>query len=210
MADDDADGAVDESAYDLGSVKRARYEEPAISMPMSTAASDEPSEPAPDWANKWKEKQKQPPKLKGSCVTWHAKKGFGFIKRDDDQPDLYVHQRDVQKSGFRSLREGEQLEFDVAAMDDGRLHAVRVTGPGGVDVLGQPRKDDKDDDDDDPPARGAGGDATKQQSSSEPAAKPKPNPFVPRAVARPKAPAQKPKPKPPPTGESSGSGSAPA
>lgn len=193
MADDDDDNDVhDESAYDLDTVPRARQEE-VISMPASSAVPED-SGPAPQWAQKWKETQKAPPKLTGVCVKWNTK-GFGFVKRDDSEPDLYVHQRDVQKSGFRSLQEGERLEFDVGAMDDGRLHAVRVTGPGGVDVQGQPKPSrDDSDDDDEPSSRGAGG-KMKQPESAAKSAKPYAKPaFLPRVVARPKPPPPKPKP----------------
>ena len=150
-------------------------------------------------AQKWKTEQKRPPRLKGTCAKWNAKKGFGFVAREDGLPDIYVHQRDVQKSGFRSLKEGEHVEFDVAAMDDGRLHAVRVSGPGGVDVQGLPPKDDNEEEDDvvADDTRGAGGKAAvaakpASAGGSKPYAKPA---FLPRAVARPKPPA-KPKPKP--------------
>ena len=108
-----------------------------------------------------------------------------------------MHQRDVKKEGFRSLLEGEKLEFDVAAMDDGRLHAVRVTGPGGADVQGMSRKELSSDEEEEEDTRGAGGKAAKPAADA--AAKPKPYlkpAFMPRAVARPKPPV-KPKPKPP-------------
>ena len=191
--DDDAETAADD-AYDLSSVRRERHEE-VITMPASSAAGS--SEPAPDWAQKWKTEQKRPPRLKGTCAKWNAKKGFGFVAREDELPDIYVHQRDVQKTGFRSLKEGEQVEFDVAAMEDGRLHGVRVSGPGGVDVQGLPPKDDSDEEEeaaDD--TRGAGGKAAAAKPASASGSKPYAKPaFLPRAVARPK-PAAKPKPKP--------------
>lgn len=113
---------------------------------------------------------------------------------------MYVHQRDVKKAGFRSLLEGEAVEFDVGAMDDGRLHAIRVTGPLGVDVKGAPHN--RDDSDDDEDSKAAASSADKPESSAAAAAAPPAKPkaamaFVPRVVARPK-PAVKPKPKPKP------------
>lgn len=197
---DDNDTGVDESAYDLGPAKRERDD--AITMPQ--AAPESTSEPAPDWANKWKVEQKRPARLTGTCAKWNAAKGFGFIARSDGLGDIYVHQRDLQKKGYRTMLEGEKVEFDVSAMDDGRLHAVRVSGPGGVDVQGIPKPkgkgSDSDDDDgaDDEP--GASGKAAKPESSTsvtaaaarKPYAKPA---FMPRAVAR--KPQPKPKPKAP-------------
>lgn len=80
----------------------------------------------------------------GQVATWRADRGFGFIKRDDGLPNIFVHQRNivVEDGRFRSLLEGEVVEFEVApCSDDGsdsRVEAVRVNGPGGAPVLGQP------------------------------------------------------------------------
>jgi cold shock protein len=125
--DDDVRGAViDEDAYDLSSVKVPKRDEAAFgAMAVAVAASSSVDEadtgPRAAWAEKWKAEKERPKKLKGSCAKWIVAKGFGFIKREDGLPDLYCHQREVSKQGFRSLREGEPLEFDVEAMPDGRL-----------------------------------------------------------------------------------------
>merc|ERR1719461_2333952 len=58
---------------------------------------------------------------------------------DDGSGDVFVHQTEIYSEGFRSLAEGEKLEFDVVVQDDGRRKAVNVTGPGGDYVKGQPR-----------------------------------------------------------------------
>jgi hypothetical protein len=42
--------------------------------------------------------------------------------------DLFVHQTAIVSEGFRSLREGEAVEFFVETSDDGRQKAVNVTG----------------------------------------------------------------------------------
>ena len=39
-------------------------------------------------------------------------KGFGFIKREQG-PDVFVHHTAIQSEGFRSLAEGDQVEFEV-------------------------------------------------------------------------------------------------
>lgn len=93
----------------------------------------------------------------GSCLRWNGRKGYGWIGRADGGPDVYVHQRSVAKAGHRSLSPGEAVEFEVEAMGDGRVQAVRVTGPGGAPVVGQTGRagptagvatSDTDDDDD--------------------------------------------------------------
>lgn len=44
---------------------------------------------------------------------FNAEKGFGFISRDDGD-DVFVHYSNIQGDGYRSLDEGQQVEFDVA------------------------------------------------------------------------------------------------
>jgi len=46
-------------------------------------------------------------------VKWfNAEKGFGFIQQEDG-PDLFVHFRNIISSGFKSLAEGQKVEFTV-------------------------------------------------------------------------------------------------
>ncbi|XP_047329707.1 glycine-rich protein 2-like [Impatiens glandulifera] len=73
-------------------------------------------------------------------VKWfNDQKGFGFITPEDGSEDLFVHQSSIQSEGFRSLMEGESVEFIVNLGDDGRTKAVEVTGPNGVPVKGNSR-----------------------------------------------------------------------
>ncbi len=47
-------------------------------------------------------------------VKWfNAQKGYGFIQRDDGQKDVFVHFSAIEAGGFRELREGERVEFEV-------------------------------------------------------------------------------------------------
>jgi len=50
-----------------------------------------------------------------------------------------VHQTDVYAQGFRSLGEGETVEFTVEDQKDGRKQAKNVTGPNGSYVQGAPK-----------------------------------------------------------------------
>lgn len=56
------------------------------------------------------------------------------------EEDIFVHQSAIQAEGFRSLREGETVEFFVETSDDGRSKAVQVTGPNGAPPEGAPRR----------------------------------------------------------------------
>lgn len=44
----------------------------------------------------------------------------------------FLKQTSIDVDGFRSLREGERVEFDLEISEDGRAKAMHVTGPGGV------------------------------------------------------------------------------
>jgi CspA family cold shock protein len=43
---------------------------------------------------------------------FNAEKGYGFISREDG-PDVFVHFSQIQSSGFKTLQEGQKVEFDV-------------------------------------------------------------------------------------------------
>jgi CspA family cold shock protein len=47
-------------------------------------------------------------------VKWFSdSKGFGFLTRDDGERDCFVHHSAIQGTGFKTLVEGERVEFDV-------------------------------------------------------------------------------------------------
>jgi len=63
----------------------------------------------------------------GKVKWFNAEKGFGFIQRDGDS-DVFVHYSAIQSEGYRTLEEGQAVEFELASGDKGP-HAldVRVT-----------------------------------------------------------------------------------
>ncbi|CAG0941950.1 Cold shock protein CspB [Candidatus Brocadiaceae bacterium] len=48
----------------------------------------------------------------GTVKWFNDKKGFGFISQDNGQ-DVFVHQTSIQGEGFRTLAEGDKVEFEV-------------------------------------------------------------------------------------------------
>ena len=60
----------------------------------------------------------------GTVKWFKNEKGFGFITQDGG-PDLFVHFTEIQGDGFKSLNEGDRVEFDVAQGDKGPK-AVKV------------------------------------------------------------------------------------
>jgi CspA family cold shock protein len=50
---------------------------------------------------------------KGTVKWFNDQKGFGFIAPEDGSKDVFVHQSAMEASGFRSLAEGERVEFEV-------------------------------------------------------------------------------------------------
>lgn len=49
----------------------------------------------------------------GTVKWFNDTKGFGFITPEDGGKDCFVHHSSIQGSGFKSLSEGDQVEFDV-------------------------------------------------------------------------------------------------
>jgi CspA family cold shock protein len=61
---------------------------------------------------------------KGPVKWFNTQKGYGFIEMDGGN-DVFVHQSEIQSHGFRSLDEGQRVEFEVRQGDKGK-QAVNV------------------------------------------------------------------------------------
>lgn len=84
----------------------------------------------------------QPAERRVGTVKWfNTQKGFGFIMPSDGSPDLFVHQTAIYAPGFRSLEEGEPVEFEVRARVRARgRRGGEVPGPSPTPaLLGRPR-----------------------------------------------------------------------
>jgi len=65
-----------------------------------------------------------PPMSKGKVKWFNEAKGYGFIQRSDGD-DLFVHFSAIVGDGYRTLSEGETVEFEVSEQD-GRVQAANV------------------------------------------------------------------------------------
>ena len=53
-------------------------------------------------------------------VKWFdSRKGFGFIEKEDGSGDVFVHFTDLAGEGYRTLREGERVKFEIAESPKG-------------------------------------------------------------------------------------------
>eukprot|EP01038_Epipyxis_sp_PR26KG_P006177 gene6177-8507_t len=78
-------------------------------------------------------------KVTGRVKFFDTTKGFGFITPDGGGEDIFVHQTAIYSQGFRSLAEGEPVEFDITDDKEKRKKfATNVTGPNGAHVQGAP------------------------------------------------------------------------
>ena len=62
----------------------------------------------------------------GVVKFFNAMKGFGFIQRDDGQPDAFVHISAVERAGMPTLNEGDRLEFELEVDRRGKYAAVNL------------------------------------------------------------------------------------
>ncbi|XP_036418482.1 protein lin-28 homolog A [Colossoma macropomum] len=82
----------------------------------------------------------------GVCKWFNVRMGFGFLSMTSREGaaleppvDVFVHQSKLHMDGFRSLREGEPVEFTFKKSSKG-LESLWVTGPGGVPCVGSEKR----------------------------------------------------------------------
>jgi CspA family cold shock protein len=61
----------------------------------------------------------------GTVKWFNSEKGYGFIESEQGA-DVFVHYSAIQADGFRTLEEGDRVEFEVKAGRDGRTQAEEV------------------------------------------------------------------------------------
>ncbi len=61
----------------------------------------------------------------GTVKWFNGDKGYGFISREDGD-DLFVHFSEIQMDGYKTLDEGQAVEFDITNGQNGKLQASNV------------------------------------------------------------------------------------
>jgi CspA family cold shock protein len=64
--------------------------------------------------------------VEGTVKWFSAEKGYGFITPDEGE-DLFVHFSEIQSDGFKSLKEGERVTFEVTTGNRGKQQAAKVS-----------------------------------------------------------------------------------
>ena len=99
--------------------------------PMEVVRSSAPREGAPPRRRRRRfgggpQRQLTGEKAQGTVKFFNAMKGFGFISRDDGQPDAFVHISAVERAGLPTINEGDRFEFDIEVDRRGKYAAVNL------------------------------------------------------------------------------------
>ncbi len=60
-------------------------------------------------------------RIQGTVKWFNNKKGYGFIVRDDEDNDIFVHFRSIKGDGFKTLDEGQRVEFELQSGEKGPM-----------------------------------------------------------------------------------------
>ncbi len=63
---------------------------------------------------------------KGKVKWFNKEKGYGFIVKEDGN-DIFVHYKDLNMEGFKLLKDGQEVEFDIGIADYNKIKATNVT-----------------------------------------------------------------------------------
>ena len=57
--------------------------------------------------------------LKGTVKWFNDQKGYGFISPEEGDKDLFVHMSSIQMEGFKTLKDGQEVEYEVGEGEKG-------------------------------------------------------------------------------------------
>jgi CspA family cold shock protein len=88
---------------------------------------DPQASPGRDWSESCRPEGANVERLKGTVKWFNNAKGYGFIGRDDG-PDVFVHYSAITAEGYKSLQEGDVVEFEITQGQKGP-QAANVSKP---------------------------------------------------------------------------------
>ena len=83
--------------------------------------------PGSDWSERCRPEGANVERMKGTVKWFNNAKGYGFIGRDDG-PDVFVHYSAITAEGYKSLQEGDVVEFEITQGQKGP-QAANVSKP---------------------------------------------------------------------------------
>jgi CspA family cold shock protein len=92
-------------------MRALRFQDDSRNLPAAGTTSTVPVASPPNWLGGRTEKRVFV--AQGTVKFFNAEKGFGFISREQGD-DVFVHFSNIQGDGYKSLDEGQRVEFDVA------------------------------------------------------------------------------------------------
>ena len=98
--------------------------------PMPVEDRGPPRERGPGGGGGGPQRQLTGEKATGTVKFFNAMNGFGFIQRDDGQPDAFVHISAVERAGLPGLNEGDRLAFELEVDRRGKYAAVNLQPEG--------------------------------------------------------------------------------
>jgi cold shock CspA family protein len=117
-----------------------RIEGLRVALNDPSSPRDTTSEPEGEQEQPLEQIEEKPPRHGGVVKWFNPTKGFGFITPEDGGADVFVHQSEIQLGGFRSLAQGEYVEYDLVFNGEKGPKALKVTGPAGQPPKGAPRQ----------------------------------------------------------------------
>ena len=67
----------------------------------------------------------------GTVKWFNNAKGYGFILADQGNEDLFAHYSAIKMEGYKTLKAGQQVSFEITKGDKG-LHAINISAPEGA------------------------------------------------------------------------------
>ena len=63
----------------------------------------------------------------GDCIFFNSELGYGFLRRDDGGADLFCHFTALQMSGYKTLKKGDRVQFEIEVGPKEKPQAANVT-----------------------------------------------------------------------------------